>query len=351
MNLLLTSAGRRGYLVNYFKEALGDEGEVHVANSSNSTAIMYGDKSVITPLIYDENYIPFLKNYCQENHIEAIIPLLDIDLPILTNSIKEFNEIGVNVIVSSKEIINICNDKWETYKFLISYDFQTPKTFLKISDALNAIEQGKMKFPLIVKPRWGMGSISIFEADNLNELEVLFEKAKTDIRDSYLSYESNLDNQLSVIIQEKLSGQEYGLDIINDLNGKYMNTIVKKKCSMRSGETDIAETLKDEALELVGKSLAALTKHIGNLDVDAFVVDGVSYILEMNARFGGGYPFSHYAGVNLPKAIVSWLKKEKVDPAILKAKIGVIGYKDIQIIGDEAVSVMKKSEEALDYRK
>lgn len=351
MNLLLTSAGRRGYLVNYFKEALGDEGEVHVANSANSTAMMYGDKSVITPLIYDENYVPFLKNYCQVNHIEAIIPLFDIDLPILAKNRKEFNEIGVNVIVSSKEIINICNDKWETYKFLVANDFQTPKTFLEISDALISIEQGNIKFPLIIKPRWGMGSISIFEANNSNELKVLFEKAKKDIHDSYLLFESNQDNQFTVIIQEKLIGHEYGLDIINDLNGKYMNTIVKKKYAMRSGETDIAVTLKDEALELVGKNLAAFTNHIGNLDVDAFVVDEVSYILEMNARFGGGYPFSHYAGVNLPKAIVSWLKQEKVDPAILKAKIGVIGYKDIQIIGDEAISTIQKSKEAINYRK
>ena len=249
--MLLTSAGRRGYLVNYFKEALGDGGEVHVANTVNSTAMMYGDKSVITPLIYDENYIPFLKNYCLVNHIEAIIPLFDIDLPILTNNIKVFKDIGVNVIVSNKEIINICNDKWETYKFLITNDFQTPKTFLKVSDALNAIEQGNINFPLIIKPRWGMGSISIFDADNSNELEVLFEKVKKDIQDSLLVYESNQENQLSVLIQEKLSGQEYGLDIINDLNGKYMNTIVKKKYAMRSGETDIAETFKDEALELV----------------------------------------------------------------------------------------------------
>ena len=36
MNILLTSAGRRTYLVEYFKEALqmaGVEGQVHTANS------------------------------------------------------------------------------------------------------------------------------------------------------------------------------------------------------------------------------------------------------------------------------------------------------------------------------
>ena len=42
------------------------------------------------------------------------------------------------------------------------------------------------------------------------------------------------------------------------------------------------------------------------------------YILEMNARFGGGYPFSHMAGVNLPKAIIHWLNDEELLKNYLK---------------------------------
>ena len=53
----------------------------------------------------------------------------------------------------------------------------------------------------------------------------------------------------------------------------------------------------------------------------------------MNARFGGGYPFSHLAGVNLPKAIVKWLNKEEVSvDDLLTATSGVRGQKDIQIV-------------------
>lgn len=97
-------------------------------------------------------------------------------------------------------------------------------------------------------------------------------------------------------------GQEYGLDVINDLEGNYQNTIVKQKYAMRSGETDCALTVRWEEADKLGKTLSILLHHIGNLDVDVFKVEEKIYVLEMNARFGGGYPFSHLAGVDLPQA-------------------------------------------------
>ena len=61
MNILITSAGRRGYIIKYFKDALkGYGGKVYAGNSSHlSTAFEYADGSVITPLIYDKEYIFF----------------------------------------------------------------------------------------------------------------------------------------------------------------------------------------------------------------------------------------------------------------------------------------------------
>ena len=51
MNILITSVGRRAYLVKYFKEVEGVK-EVHVSNSDDlSVAFKYADKSVVSPLI------------------------------------------------------------------------------------------------------------------------------------------------------------------------------------------------------------------------------------------------------------------------------------------------------------
>lgn len=333
LNILLTSVGRRSYLVNYFKESLHGMGKVYVSNSSNqSPAFQVADGYTVTPLIYDENYIPFLLNYCKEKNISAIISLFDIDLPILSQNKELFKKNGIIVIVSDYSVIEKCNDKYLTYEFLIKNGFNAPKTYINIETTKEDVKKGKVDFPFFVKPRWGMGSISVFEASNEEELNVFYKKVKRELQNSYLKYESAIDIDNAVLIQEKLNGQEHGLDIINDLDGEYQNTIVKKKIAMRSGETDCAITVKNDDLKKLGAKLSDLLHHIGNLDVDVFVVDGIPFVLEMNARFGGGYPFSHMAGVNLPKAIVSWLMDENVEISLLTADENVMCQKDINLV-------------------
>lgn len=332
MNILLTSVGRRSYLVEYFKDALADEGVVHIANSTDFSPAFEVEKNhVVTPLIYDKEYIPFLIDYCKKNSIDAIISLFDIDLLVLAYNKDKFKEIGVELVLSDYEVIEICNDKWNTYLFLQDNGFNVPKTFSDIESALQSIAEGKLNYPVMIKPRWGLGSIGVFEAENELELRVFYDKAKKEISNTYLKYESALDID-NVLIQEKLKGQEYGLDIINDLNCNYQNTVVKMKYAMRAGETDCAVTVSNKSLKMLGKCISGKLRHKANLDVDVFIVDETPYILEINARFGGGYPFTHMAGVNLPKAITYWLKKEKSPKMYLKEEIGVMTHKDIKLV-------------------
>jgi len=333
LKILLTSVGRRSYLVQYFKEVIGSEGEVHVSNSTElSPAFIYADKHIKTPLIYEENYIEFLLDYCSENKIDALISLFDIDLPILSKNIEKFNDIGTKLIVSDYEVIKICNDKWLTYKFLVNNGFNAPKTYVNKDEAFTAISNNEIQYPLVIKPRWGMGSIGVSIAHNSEDLAFYYKKTLQSIQESYLKFESRENFNESVLIQEKLKGQEYGLDVINDLNTKYQNTIPKIKYAMRSGETDCAETVESDLLKSIGENLSKKLKHVGNLDVDVFIHGQEAYVLEMNARFGGGYPFSHMAGVNLPMAIVQWLNNENINPEILKEHVGVKSHKDISLI-------------------
>lgn len=334
MNLLFTSVGRRSYLLKYFRDAMEECDRIFAANSTAlNPAFLQADESIVTPTIYDSDYIPFLLRYCKEKNISALISLFDIDLLILAANKEKFAEIGTKVIVSDVDFVDICNDKWKTFVFLQSHCFNVPKTYLNLIDVYKDLRRNELNFPLIVKPRWGMGSISVYQADNENELKIFYSKIKKEIQTSYLKYESANNIDESVIIQEKIIGQEYGLDVMNDLEGEYKNTSVKKKISMRSGETDCAITVEDDDLKIIGEKIANISHHIGNLDIDVFKdKEKKIYILEMNARFGGGYPFSHLAGVDLPKAIINWLNGKQVALDLLSPRIGIIGQKDINLI-------------------
>lgn len=334
MNILLTSVGRRAYLVKYFKNALNGDGEIHVCNSDDLTvAFRYADKSVISPLIYSDEYIPFLLDYCKSNRIDVILSLFDMDLPVLAEHKGDFEKAGTKVIVSDSEFIKKCNDKWETYLFLKKNGFNVPDTYLTLQSAMEALEKGHLKYPVVVKPRFGCGSIAMSVAEDEMSLLYYADRNTRDINKTYLKYESASICE-KIIFQEFLRGQEYGADIINDLNGNHINSVVKKKLAMRAGETDIAETADEPAVKSEADRLGSLTGHIANLDCDIFLVGGVPYILEMNARFGGGYPFSHVAGCNLPEAIVRWCRGEKVDGSLLRARTGVRAYKELVLTAE-----------------
>ena len=99
---------------------------------------------------------------------------------------------------------------------------------------------------------------------------------------------------------------------------------------MRSGETDIAEIVNPAPFETIGSLLANKLSHIANLDVDCFVADnGDIYVLELNCRFGGQYPFTHNAGVNVPAQLIEWINGAPTNYNLLHQKISVRSCKNL----------------------
>ncbi|MEZ9835253.1 ATP-grasp domain-containing protein [Vibrio breoganii] len=332
MNILLTSVGRRAYLIDYFKSAFKGKGLVHASNLVETYSLKVADKSVLSPQIFSREYITFLIEYCLSNNVKAIVSLFDVDLQTLANHKLEFKRNGIEVIVSKPEVIKICNDKWETYKFLKTSGFNTPKTYIDVRLAKSDIESGELSYPVILKPRWGMGSIGVYKAENEIELEVFYNKIQREIQNTYLKYESCQDKNRAVIIQQFISGDEYGLEVVNDLDANYVATLSKKKIAMRAGETDQAEIVINEEFDWLGNRISTYLGHVANLDVDVLEENGVFFVLEMNARFGGQYPFSHVAGADLPLQIRYWLENKDTEPSLFNIENGVVASKDLNIV-------------------
>ena len=328
MNILFTCAGRRTYLLKYFKENMS-EGDMIIATDMqlSAPALQVADIKLQVPAVYSPDYIDITLDICKNYKVDALLSLNDLELPILANNKHLFEELGVKVIVSSPEVIDICFDKYETAKWVESIGLTSPKTYIRLDDVKKALENGEISFPLFMNPRWGSGSIGLESISDMEDLEMYYNILMKKIKKTILATAS-IGNEY-ILIQEKLTGNEYGLDVMNDLDGNNVGVSVKQKLAMRSGETDKAITLDLPVLKNIGEKIGENLKHIGNLDVDIMQrANGEYCVLELNPRFGGGFPFSYEAGVNLPIAIIEWIKGNKVETSMLTPKYNMMFAKN-----------------------
>ena len=322
MNILFTCAGRRTYLLKYFKENLL-EGDKIVATDMqlSAPALQVADVKIQVPAVYDPEYVNITLRICEEQKIDALFSLNDLELPILAENKARFEDIGVKVVVSDPKVIDIAFDKYMTAQWVESLGLTAPKTYVRLEDCKKALAAGEIDFPLFMKPRWGSGSIGLESIADMEELDIYYGLLMKKIKKTILATASVGDEY--IMIQEKLTGSEFGLDIMNDLDGKNIGVSVKQKLAMRAGETDKAVTVDLPEVREMGRRIGEALGHIGNLDVDIMQrADGAYCVLELNPRFGGGFPFSYEAGVNFPKALIQMIKGESVDPQLLEPDYG-----------------------------
>lgn len=318
MNILILSAGTRNKIVQYFKKELNGKGNVVATDCSNlAPAIYEADKFYIVPRIDADNYIDIILDICQKEKIDTLISLIDPELSLIAKNIEKFKAIGVNPVISDYDKVEMCFNKYEMYKFLINNNFKTAKSYINKEEFYKDLEDGKITFPVFVKPVTGSASININKITSKEELEVLWKMSDP------------------LIIQEFMNGQEYGIDTYIDMISKETVLIfLKKKLKMRAGETDKALSVKNEKLFKLIKEFVEKAGFVGIIDIDVFEVDGEYYISEVNPRFGGGYPFAYETGANVPKMIINNISGKINTSEIGKYKenVAMMKYSEIKVV-------------------
>jgi carbamoyl-phosphate synthase large subunit len=290
MKVLFTNVGRRTYMVEFVLNLIGESYpiELHVSDCTLISAAMHVSSKVkvhLLPQVLEnpEYYLHNLLALCKREQFEVIFPLSDLDTLLLSKFHQEFERIGCRVIVSDQRTIERCNDKRLTHEICRATGIPTPNAWFSSSDYDGT-------FPVIQKHIFGSGSSGLKVLERSSDLE---------------NFVSGQD-----MLQQLIIGDEFGLDILNDLKGNLVAVCAKRKLSMRSGETDKAEIIVDPELLDLGKRISNMFRHVGNLDCDILRnKQGELFCIDFNPRFGGGYPATHLAGFNYIKAVLDMVQK------------------------------------------
>ena len=325
MNILLTCAGRRNHTVDVFKEAVNGIGGVFASDCcAEAPALMVADKAFVVPPAKDRGYVEALLEICEAHGVGLLIPALEPELLLLSRERGRFSRIGTQVMVSDPEVVGLCYDKLGSQQFLEKLGIPTPHTCTDLSEARLALDAGLLRFPLVLKPRWGVSSVGLSFPENQEELERAYKHTLSLVKQSSFAQASEQDPDRCIMIQERIYGQEYGLDVVNDLQGNHMCTLAKRKLRMSAGRTDRAVSVTDATLSELGQRIGSHLRHRGVLDCDVLVTEKSAFPIDLNPRLGGGYPFSHLAGANLPAALVDWARGLETDPVHFQMRPGVL---------------------------
>lgn len=292
MNILLLSSGTRNKIVQYFKESVADKGNVICTDMSNLAPSIYeADKYYIVPRMTEPGYLDVILDICKKEKIDGVLSLIDPELSLLAENKEKFATVGTTVIGSSYELCEMSLDKFKMYKWLTDHGYKCAKSYMNKEEFFSDVEAGKAKYPVFVKPARGSASIAISKVYDKETVELLFAHGE------------------GLMIQEFLDGQEIGADVYIDMiTGEIVSIFTKKKILMRAGETDKAESFKDEKLFDLIKKFVFEAGYRGQIDIDIFDVNGEHYISEVNPRFGGGYPHAYESGADHMKLIVNNLE-------------------------------------------
>jgi carbamoyl-phosphate synthase large subunit len=320
MNLLFTCIGKRGYMADYFRPHLRPgEKIIGTSHTAWTPGFQSCDLGLVVPPIASDEYVPAIVDACKTHEIGGLLSFFDPDVVVLSGHLDELKAAGVVPMIPAANAARTCFDKWLSFQTLRDAGFSVPNTTIEVEEALG----GGFGFPMIVKPRTGYGSANVFVAHNDAQLE------------SFFSYAPGM------LIQEFVDGDAYDVDVLAGLDQRVLHVVAWRKYLSRLGETEHAVTVEDRELVDIGRRLAETVGLVGPMDVDLFRTgDGAVHVIELNLRFGGGYPVSHLAGADFPAMIVEIFRGGHPEPRIGQYTRDMCLLKGLRVMGGPADSFL-----------
>jgi len=217
---------------------------------------------VVPSAVESESYIEAIKDIIKEQNVNFFLPISEPEIELVNTKRYEFEEFETKLLLNNKKILDIFSDKLKTALYLDSIGIRIPKTvLLKEYD-------GGLDLPLIVKPRSGYGSRSIWKVENPADLVYL----------------KNKDTG-SFIVQQHIGSaeEEFTTGVFSD--GRNVSAITFRRIlGAGSGITVEVSLSKEEYLNGIAERIARATDLVGSINIQSRRVGDIFLPFEINPR-------------------------------------------------------------------
>lgn len=315
VKILITSAGSTN-AVNVIK-ALKKQKEIKffiVSADINplSAGFFLADGHYVVPRANSKSFISEIIRICKKEKIEIIIPTFSEEIFVFSKNKEKLEKAGVKMAISDCKTFNITENKLKTDHFFKGTNIPTPKIYTE-----KEIKKGDIKFPVIVKPVKSSGSKGVLKINNLKELSFFINHPKD-----------------KLFVQEYISGLEYTIDGICDLNGKMIACSPRVRLETKSGLAVKSVTVSNPLMADYARKISEGLKIVGPFNMQCFEKNEKIKFIEVNSRFpSGGLPLTVKAGLNIPLMVVKILLGKKIKIPKVRAGLTMVRYWDSIVLG------------------
>ena len=261
------------------------------------------------PTLKGEKYVEFCLDFCNAHGIDVFIPKRE--MLKISEQRKNFEDIGVKVMVDSYQIVSVLNHKEAAYEYFKNNDIGLVPDYnivTTLADFINAYEKLKSKYEQICfKFSMDEGGRSFRLIDNQrNGYLSLFKNQNMRITlDDVLYALSERETFDPIMIMPFLPDDEISVDCLETGQGLITLPRVKGRYNYETLSYD------DDILELC-KIFQSKAKLKCPYNIQFKYLNKVPYFLEVNTRMSGGIHMAcHASGVNIPQIALNKLLGEE----------------------------------------
>lgn len=277
-------------------------------------------RTTVLPYRSPQDYALALLNFAQEVQADVIAPGAEATGAILSRFREMFTDRGIELMINSREVIELCSDKVRCSLFLAEQGIATPRTI--VASNLSDLDSFR-RFPCVVKPASDSGGSNlVFLAETSRETGMFVE---------YLAARG-----FAACVQEYIdSPDEFTVGVLSARNSFILSSIALKRnlesklsrstsygtrvisSGWSQGRIDHYPEICRQA-EKIARALGS----IWALNIQGRLKEGVFVPFEINPRHSGTSYARAQAGINEPLIALEFLNKPVSERPAIRLKVG-----------------------------